>query len=300
MVLGTICYPPRMAAAQLALVAGPGFVLQRARATPAASPLSPHFHVEYLLCAQLRGHEACAIDGHTHHLQAGDLMLLNPEQVHTGHADAQEPIEYLSLYGERDWVEGLARELGGRRPPSFRRVQVERASGLIGGLQRLWSSYAQEPEGPPEPTAQLAREEAAIDLYCRALGTYADLRDGRARARPRRRLRAVVDYARARRGPIDLDSLAAVAGLSKYHFIRTFAAELGMTPAAYLRNLRIGEAATDLRRGRTVEAAAEHAGFGDLRSFRRAFRGILGTTPRRYARMCGPRHHGARSPQRKR
>jgi len=288
-----------MAAAQLALVAGPGFVLQRARATPAASPLSPHFHVEYLLCAQLRGHEACAIDGRTHHLRAGDLMLLNPEQVHTGHADAQEPIEYISLYGERDWVESLARELGGRSRPSFRRVQVEQASGLIGDLQRLWSSYAQEPEGP-EPTAQIAREEAAINLYCRALGTYADLREARLRARPRRRLRAVVDYARARRGPVDLGSLAAVAGLSKYHFIRTFAAELGMTPAAYLRNLRIGEAATDLRRGRTVEAVAERAGFSDLRSFRRAFRGILGTTPRRYARMCGPRHHGVGSLLRKR
>ena len=113
-----------MAAAQLALVAGPGFVLQRARALPAATPLSPHFHVEYLLCAQLRGREVCAIDGRAHHLQAGDLVLLNPEQVHTGHAEAPEPIEYISLYGERAWVEALASDLGGRLAPSFQRVQV--------------------------------------------------------------------------------------------------------------------------------------------------------------------------------
>ncbi len=276
-----------MAAAKFALFAGPGFVLQRARATSAAAPLCPHFHVEYLVCAQVRGRELCAIDGRTHHLRAGDLLLLNPEQVHTGHAEADEAIDYISLYGDAEWVGSLARELGSRTTPSFTRAQVEQERGLGADLERLWHSYS----AFAEPDDQIAREEAALTLFGRALGTYANLEGARRRprARPRRRLRRVVEYFHACRGPTDLDSLAAIAGLSKFHFIRSFAAELGMTPAAYLRNLRISEAAGQLRRGRTIEAAAEHAGFGDLRSFRRAFCGILGTTPRRYARMCAPR-----------
>ncbi len=276
-----------MAAAEFALFAGPGFVLQRARATSTAVPLCPHFHIEYLLCAQVRGREACAIDGRTHHLRAGDLLLLNPEQVHTGHADADEAIDYISLYGDAEWVGDLARDLGARTTPSFTRAQVEQERGLGADLERLWHSYTTL----ADPDAPLAREEAALALFGRALATYADLNEPRrrARARPRRRLRRVVEYVHARRGPTDLDSLAAIAGISKFHFIRCFSAELGMTPAAYLRNLRISEAAGLLRRGRTIEAAAEHAGFSDLRSFRRTFRGLLGTTPHSYARMCAPR-----------
>ncbi|HFE46899.1 MAG TPA: helix-turn-helix domain-containing protein, partial [Nannocystis exedens] len=233
------------------------------------------------------GREACAIDGRTHHLQAGDLLLLNPEQVHTGHADADETIDYISLYGDPQWVGDLARDLGARTTPTFTRAQVEQERGLGVDLERLWHSYTTV----ADPDAALAREEAALTLFGRALGTYADLNETRRRVRrrPPRRLRRVVEYFHDRRGPTDLESLAAIAGISKYHFIRSFTAELGMTPAAYLRNLRISEAAGQIRRGRTIEAAASHAGFGNLRSFRRAFSGLLGTTPHSYARMCAPR-----------
>ncbi|MCA9663447.1 MAG: helix-turn-helix domain-containing protein, partial [Myxococcales bacterium] len=42
------------------------------------------------------------------------------------------------------------------------------------------------------------------------------------------------------------------------------------------------------RRGAAVESAATRAGFSNLRSFTRAFRRVVGTTPRRYAGMCWP------------
>jgi len=47
---------------------------------------------------------------------------------------------------------------------------------------------------------------------------------------------------------LDLGQLAAVAGLSKYHFHRLFAVTYGCTPAAYVSERRI-ERAQDLLRG---------------------------------------------------
>lgn len=47
--------------------------------------------------------------------------------------------------------------------------------------------------------------------------------------------------------PLDLDALARAAGVSKYHFLRSFAAVYGRTPARYLTERRI-ERAQDLLR----------------------------------------------------
>jgi AraC-like DNA-binding protein len=88
--------------------------------------------------------------------------------------------------------------------------------------------------------------------------------------------------------PLDLARLAAVAGLSKYHFHRQFTATYGRTPAAYLTERRI-ERAQDLLRATnlTVTEVCHAVGFSSLGSFSSSFRRIVGESPsgfqRRYA-----------------
>ncbi len=87
---------------------------------------------------------------------------------------------------------------------------------------------------------------------------------------------------------IDLERLASVAALSKYHFHRLFMATYGITPAAYLSERRI-ERAQDLLRcaNLTVTEVCFAVGFSSLGSFSSRFRQIVGETPsefqRRYA-----------------
>jgi AraC-like DNA-binding protein len=80
--------------------------------------------------------------------------------------------------------------------------------------------------------------------------------------------------------PLDLEQLAAVAGLSKYHFHRLFAATYGRTPAAYLSERRI-ERAQDLLRATnlTVTEVCHAVGFSSLGSFSSGFRRIVGESP---------------------
>jgi AraC-like DNA-binding protein len=68
-----------------------------------------------------------------------------------------------------------------------------------------------------------------------------------------RRVRDLMDREYAER--LDLDALAACAGVSKYHFHRCFAATYGTTPAAYLAERRI-ERAQDLLRATNQMADA--------------------------------------------
>jgi AraC-like DNA-binding protein len=88
--------------------------------------------------------------------------------------------------------------------------------------------------------------------------------------------------------PLDLAQLAAVAGISKYHFQRLFRATYGLSPAAYLTERRI-ERAQDLLRATnlTVTEVCHAVGFSSLGSFSSRFRELVGETPsdfqRRYA-----------------
>jgi AraC-like DNA-binding protein len=83
--------------------------------------------------------------------------------------------------------------------------------------------------------------------------------------------------------PLDLDALAASAGVSKYHFLRCFAATYGKTPAVYLTERRI-ERAQDLLRATnlTVTEVCYLVGYTSLGSFSSRFRHLVGVSPSEY------------------
>ena len=85
--------------------------------------------------------------------------------------------------------------------------------------------------------------------------------------------------------PLDLTQLAAVAGISKYHFQRLFRATYGKTPATYLTERRI-ERAQDLLRATnlTVTEVCHAVGFSSLGSFSSRFGELVGETPSEFAR----------------
>ena len=83
--------------------------------------------------------------------------------------------------------------------------------------------------------------------------------------------------------PLDIERLAALAGWSRYHFIRSFAAAYGETPKAYLTRRRI-ERAQDLLRGAnlTVTEVCLAVGFTSLGTFSRRFTELVGISPTEY------------------
>ena len=90
--------------------------------------------------------------------------------------------------------------------------------------------------------------------------------------------------------PLELKEMAAVAGMSKYHFLRVFRRLTGMTPHRYLISARLRRAALALASSRRpVIAVALDAGFGDLSTFNKTFRAAFGLTPTQYRELRGPR-----------
>ena len=87
---------------------------------------------------------------------------------------------------------------------------------------------------------------------------------------------------------IGLDDLAAVAGLSLFHFHRMFANAMGMPPHRYLSQMRLERAKTLLALGRLSFAEISFAcRFSSQSNFSRAFRRATGISPLAYRKEAG-------------
>lgn len=79
-----------------------------------------------------------------------------------------------------------------------------------------------------------------------------------------------------------LDTLASLAGMSKFHFLRSFKEYCGITPHAYLNQLRLDKAFRMLKdTDKTSAEIASECGFSDQPHFLRSFKKLWGTTPNR-------------------
>lgn len=77
-----------------------------------------------------------------------------------------------------------------------------------------------------------------------------------------------------------LDEVASAAGVSRYHFCRTFQAMTGWTVMGYVRARRLSRAAELLRDGgKPIVEVALDCGFGSQQAFTRSFSDFFGVSP---------------------
>ena len=94
---------------------------------------------------------------------------------------------------------------------------------------------------------------------------------------------------------ISLTQLAEIAGLSEFHFARSFKRTVGVSPCRYVTEARINEARKILLGSTmTVGDVGARCGFNSQQHFTEVFRRVVGVPPARFRRMyAGPRD-GAR------
>ncbi|HEY3837873.1 MAG TPA: bifunctional DNA-binding transcriptional regulator/O6-methylguanine-DNA methyltransferase Ada [Bryobacteraceae bacterium] len=101
------------------------------------------------------------------------------------------------------------------------------------------------------------------------------------------RVREVCRYIEAHASDVDggalsLDELASRAGLSRFHFQRSFQATVGVTPKQYVEGCRMKQLKTSLRSTANVTDAIYDAGFGSSSRVYERADDRLGMTPKQY------------------
>ena len=272
----------------------PGVELYRAHIVRHA--FEPHTHDAFGLGAIESGVERFRYRGAEHLAPADTLVLMNPDELHTGRAETAGGWRYRMLYLDDGVLEQLTGERGWWFAEALDRdaARARRASRL---LRQLW--HALEDGGPPqgrEPECEARRppgDPLAFDGLL--LELIDELRPSARIARPARhegsaRFAPVIEYLRAHLAErITLDELAAVAGLSPFHFLRQFKRAHHATPQQMLMAWRLFEAKRLLAAADAPAQVAAAVGLTDQAHLTRAFANRYGVTPARYQEQLGTR-----------
>ena len=101
------------------------------------------------------------------------------------------------------------------------------------------------------------------------------------------RAKGLIDTTRAMAPSIA--RIAARLGVTPEHLSRQFRRDYGMSPRAYLHQLRLADAPLRLAMGDAIADVSQDVGYGDLSRFYRQFRKSTRTSPGRCRTMIAPR-----------
>ncbi|MBT2747401.1 MULTISPECIES: AraC family transcriptional regulator [unclassified Lysobacter] len=248
----------------------PGVELYRAHIVRHA--FEPHTHEAYGLGAIESGVERFRYRGSDHLAPPDSLVLMNPDVLHTGRAETEGGWRYRMVYVDPDVAAQITGEAGWWFDDAVRHDPL-RARRISARLDSLWH----------------ARDPLAFDSELYAL--LIEFRDHariphRARDEAAARFAPVIDYLRAHLADrLTLDELAAIAGLSPFHFLRRFRAQHHVTPQQMLMALRLHEAKRLLAAGVAPARIAADTGLTDQAHLTRAFLRRYGVTPARYQKQ---------------
>lgn len=82
--------------------------------------------------------------------------------------------------------------------------------------------------------------------------------------------------------PINLDRLAAFAGLSRFSLAKQFRQRVGVSPYRYVCQVRVRHAQSMMAQGQRPTDIASEVGFFDQSHLARHFKRVCGMTPREY------------------
>ena len=224
-------------------------------------------HRAFSLSYVRRGTFGMQAAGRSFELVAGSLMIGRPGDEYVCTHDHGGGDECLSFQMTPEVVDAL-----GARDDVWRLACLPPLPATV-VLGELAQSIA-------DGSSNVALDEVGLLLAARvvALATGEEARWRETRERERRRAVEVALWLDAHaHEAVDLEQAARQAGLSPYHFLRTFAGVLGVTPHQYLVRARLRHAARRLADDATpITDVAYDVGFGDLSNFVRTFHRAAG------------------------
>jgi AraC-like DNA-binding protein len=247
----------------------PGVELYRAHIVRHA--FEPHVHESFGLGAIESGVERFRYRGAEHLAPPDSLILMNPDELHTGCAETDGGWRYRMVYIDQAAVAEIVGESGWWFGDAVH-ADAAGARHITALLDALWQ----------------VREPLAFDSLL--FGLLSEFRRHAcvprvAHAEALSRFEPVIDYLRAHLAErVTLNQLAIVAGLSPFHFLRQFQARHHATPQQMLMAFRLSAAKRLLATGTAPAQVAAATGLADQAHLTRAFARRYGTTPARYQR----------------
>lgn len=234
----------------------------------------PHFHETYSIILINNGVGDYSYKQKEYIVPQGELLLLNPYDIHTGRSIGKDVWRFQSIYIPTSYVKETLNwdkpqnlDAGIVKDPIFTRKAFQLHQALMEKndlleIESLLSNFLHELFSTYSTSAQTAIKKPE---------------EGN-------RIRAIRDYLHDNYNQeIALDELSAQFNISRFHLIKSFCRQYGLPPHKYLINLRIEKSKPLLRKQWPVTRVAYETGFYDQSHFINSFKKLVGTTPKKYA-----------------
>lgn len=204
---------------------------------------------------------------------AGDLITVNPGEVHDGLPLGDQGRAWRMLYFDPAALARLTGRCGEFAFPVLQNRQLAQSfARLFVALQGMSTRLAAEAEALTLSAALDDRPRPPL-RPATVLPALHSLQDDPARA-------------------VSLAELADLCGLTRFHFLRSFAAATGLTPHAFQMQARLHLARRLILAGEPLAQVAASAGFADQSHLTRLFSRSYGAPPGAYARNFVQDHRG--------
>jgi len=240
----------------------------------------PHTHDALVVAVTEQGGSVVRSRGQVEQATPSTLFVFNPAEPHAGWMGGSERWQYRSMYLTRAALSDVATGLGIESVPYFTRNTF--------GDRDLIDCFLAMHVAIEEGRDVFRERELLIGTFGRLFrrhgsgGSRIGLapRDHAILARVKERMYA--DYA----SDLHLEDLATDVGLTTFQLIGLFKRTVGLTPHAYLTQIRLGMACRQLRRSPVLAETATAVGFYDQSALNKHFKRCYGITPLQFARAA--------------
>jgi AraC family transcriptional regulator len=254
----------------------------RCSAGPGSVPFAEQHH-SFSVAYVRSGSFGLRSRGRHFELVAGSVLVGYPGDEFVCTHDHVHGDECLSFHFNREMIDSLATAMPG--PDRHWAMENVWRAGALPALSEL-VVLGELAQASVRGDTDIGLDEVGLLLAARFIETASGHRRKAPRAASRDRRRAVETALwldEFSHQDVDLERTAAQAGLSAFHFLRVFAAVLGVTPHQYLVRSRLRHAARLLATDdRAVTDVALDVGFGDVSNFVRTFHRAATVSPLRF------------------
>ncbi len=245
----------------------------------------PHIHDRYVVWLNTGCGEHYSLKGETDILQPGSISIFEPGLVHANHPCEGDKRHLCSFYVESKFFDDLAMQCndGGNPSYGFERKTVKD--------KELWTQLARLHQNFFLNSRNSDLDSHVIEIFTSLMIRHGStkLKGLNGKASPSfpdtcdSRVNQAIDYFYANLAhEIRLKDLAEILGCTQFHLIRLFRTHKGLSPHAFLLQLRLEHARNLLEKGSPIADTAASSGFSDQSHLTRAFKARYGLTPMVY------------------
>ncbi|PRP53582.1 AraC family transcriptional regulator [Bacillus halotolerans] len=238
-----------------------------------------HFHDYYVIGFIEKGQRYLACQNQEYIINPGDLLLFNPRDTHSCEQIDGRTLDYRCINVMPDVMKKAVEEITGAGHLPYFSHHVLFRHELTSSLQELHILISKERQA-------LRKEELFLHLLEELIRRYSDVTFLNSIPEPSDEVRMVCGFLEEHYAEnVTLNDLSELTGWSKYHLLRSFTKQKGITPNSYLETIRINQAKKLLEQGVRPIDAAFQTGFSDQSHMTKFFKRQVGLTPKQYMKI---------------